>query len=72
MAQRYEDAIDVVMRMPEEQRARSSWVFLVASYARLGRTEEAAEAKAKLLRGLPERVGGTDAQRGLRLRAQGG
>ncbi len=53
MAQRYEDTIDVVMRMPEEQRARSSWVFLTASYARLGRTEEAAEAKAKLLKAFP-------------------
>jgi TolB-like protein/class 3 adenylate cyclase/tetratricopeptide (TPR) repeat protein len=53
MAQRYEDTIDVVMRMPEEQRARSSWVFLAASYARLGRTEEAAEAKAKLLKAFP-------------------
>jgi TolB-like protein/Tfp pilus assembly protein PilF len=53
MAQRYEDTIDIVMRMPEEQRARSSWVFLAASYARLGRTEEAAEAKAKLLKAFP-------------------
>jgi tetratricopeptide (TPR) repeat protein len=54
MAQRYEDTIDVVMRMPEEQRARSSWVFLDASYARLGRTEEAAEARLKLLEAFPE------------------
>jgi TolB-like protein/class 3 adenylate cyclase/Tfp pilus assembly protein PilF len=53
MAQRYEDTIDVVMRMPEEHRARSSWVFLAVSYARLGRTEEAAEAKTKLLRAFP-------------------
>jgi TolB-like protein/class 3 adenylate cyclase/tetratricopeptide (TPR) repeat protein len=53
MAQRYEDTIDVVMRMPEEHRGRSSWVFLAASYARLGRTEEAAEAKAKLLEAFP-------------------
>jgi TolB-like protein/class 3 adenylate cyclase/tetratricopeptide (TPR) repeat protein len=53
MAQRYEDTIDVVMRMPEEQRGRSSWVFLAVSYARLGRMEEAAEAKAKLLRVFP-------------------
>ena len=53
MARRYEDTIDAVMRMPEEQRARSSWVFLAASYARLGRTEEAAEAKAKLLKAFP-------------------
>jgi hypothetical protein len=28
-------------------------VFLAASYARLGRTEEAAEAKAKLLKAFP-------------------
>jgi tetratricopeptide (TPR) repeat protein len=53
MAKRYEDTIDVVMRMPEEQRQRSSWVFLTASYARLGRTEEAAEARAKLLKAFP-------------------
>jgi TolB-like protein/Tfp pilus assembly protein PilF len=53
MAERYEDTIDVVMRMPEEQRARSSWVFLAASYARLGRTEEAAAAKFKLLAAFP-------------------
>jgi TolB-like protein/class 3 adenylate cyclase/Tfp pilus assembly protein PilF len=53
MAQRYGDTIDVVMRMPEEQRARSSWVFLTASYARLGSMEEAAEAKAKLIKAFP-------------------
>jgi tetratricopeptide (TPR) repeat protein len=53
MAQRYEDTIDVVMRMPEEYRGRSSWVFLTASYARLGKTQEAAEAKAKLLKAFP-------------------
>ena len=41
------------MRMPEEQRSRDSWVFLAASYARLGRTDEAAEAKAKLLKAFP-------------------
>jgi TolB-like protein/class 3 adenylate cyclase/tetratricopeptide (TPR) repeat protein len=50
MARRYEDTIDAVMRMPEEQRSRDSWVFLAASYARLGRTEDTAEAKAKLLK----------------------
>ena len=53
MARRYEDTIDAVMRMPEEQRPRNSWVLLTASYARLGRTEEAAEAKAKLLKAFP-------------------
>jgi TolB-like protein/tetratricopeptide (TPR) repeat protein len=53
MAQRYEDTIDVVLRMPEEHRGRSSWFFLAASYARLGRTEEAAEARAKLLKAFP-------------------
>jgi TolB-like protein/tetratricopeptide (TPR) repeat protein len=53
MARRYEDTIDVVTRMPEEQRARSSWFFLTASYARLGRMEEAAQAKAKLLEVFP-------------------
>ena len=53
MARRYEDTIDAVLRMPEEQRTRDSWVFLTASYARLGRTEEAAGAKAKLLKAFP-------------------
>jgi hypothetical protein len=40
--------------MPEEQRSRSSWVFLAVSYARLGRTQEAADARAKLLKAFPE------------------
>jgi TolB-like protein/class 3 adenylate cyclase/tetratricopeptide (TPR) repeat protein len=53
MARRYEDTVDAVMRMPEEQRSRDSWVFLAASYARLGRTEDAADAKAKLLNAFP-------------------
>jgi hypothetical protein len=42
-----------VIRIPEEHRGRSSWVFLTASYARLGRTEEAGETKAKLLEAFP-------------------
>jgi tetratricopeptide (TPR) repeat protein len=54
MAERYEDTIDVVLRMPEEQRSRSSWVFLAVSYARLGRTGEAADARAKLLKAFPD------------------
>ena len=54
MAQRYEDTIDVVTRMPEEQRSRSSSVFLAVSYARLGGTEEAAEPKTKLLKAFPD------------------
>jgi hypothetical protein len=41
------------MRMQEEHRSRDSWVFLTASYARLGRTEEAAVAKTKLLKAFP-------------------
>ena len=53
MARRYEDTIDAVMRMPEEHRSRDSWVFLAASHARLGRMEEAAQAKAKLLKAFP-------------------
>jgi TolB-like protein/class 3 adenylate cyclase/tetratricopeptide (TPR) repeat protein len=53
MARRYEDTIDAVMRMPEEHRGRDSWVMLAGSYARLGRTEEAAHAKAKLLKAFP-------------------
>jgi TolB-like protein/class 3 adenylate cyclase/tetratricopeptide (TPR) repeat protein len=53
MARRYEDTIDAVMRMPEEQRGRDSWVMLAGSYGQLGRTGEAAEAKAKLLKAFP-------------------
>ena len=53
IARRYEDTIEAVTRMPEEQRSRDSWVFLTASYARLGRTGEAADAKAKLLKAFP-------------------
>jgi hypothetical protein len=39
--------------MPEEHRSRDSWVILVASYARLGRTEEAAAARTKSLHAFP-------------------
>ena len=39
--------------MPEEQRSNSPWVFLTASYARPGRTGEAADAKAKPLKAFP-------------------
>jgi TolB-like protein/class 3 adenylate cyclase/tetratricopeptide (TPR) repeat protein len=53
MARRYEDTIDAVMRMPEEHRGRDSWVMLAGSYGQLGRTEEAAEARAKLLKAFP-------------------
>jgi hypothetical protein len=49
MARRYQDTIGAVLRMPEEHRSRDSRVFLAASYAWVGRTEEAAEAKAKLI-----------------------
>ena len=41
------------MLMPEEHRGRDSWVMLAGSYAQLGRTEEAAAAKAKLLQAFP-------------------
>jgi TolB-like protein/tetratricopeptide (TPR) repeat protein len=53
MARRYDDTIDAVLRMPEEHRSRDSWVFLAASYARLGKAEDAAAAKAKLLEAFP-------------------
>jgi TolB-like protein/Tfp pilus assembly protein PilF len=53
IAQRYEDTIEAVMRMPEEHRGRDSWVMLTGSYARLGRTQETAHAKAKLLQAFP-------------------
>jgi TolB-like protein/class 3 adenylate cyclase/tetratricopeptide (TPR) repeat protein len=53
MARRYEDAIAVVNRMPEEQRTRDAWAFLTASQARLGRKDDAAVAKAKSLQAFP-------------------
>jgi TolB-like protein/tetratricopeptide (TPR) repeat protein len=53
MARRYQDTIDAVARMPEEQRTRDAWVFLTASYARLGRAEETTVARAKLLKAFP-------------------
>lgn len=39
--------------MPEESRSRDSWLFLAGSYARPGRSDEAAKAKAKLLDRFP-------------------
>ncbi len=53
MARRYQDTIDAVARMPEAQRSRDAWVILVASYARLGRTEEAALIRSKALQAFP-------------------
>jgi tetratricopeptide (TPR) repeat protein len=53
MAQRYQDTIDAVARIPEGQRSRDVWVILAASYARLGRTEAAAETRAKALAAFP-------------------
>jgi tetratricopeptide (TPR) repeat protein len=53
MARRYDDAIKVLTQIPEESRARDSWVFLTASYAWLGRKEEVATTRAKLLRAFP-------------------
>jgi TolB-like protein/class 3 adenylate cyclase/tetratricopeptide (TPR) repeat protein len=53
MARHYEDTIDAVARIPEEHRSRDAWVILVASYARLGRTEEAALTRVKVLRAFP-------------------
>jgi TolB-like protein/class 3 adenylate cyclase/tetratricopeptide (TPR) repeat protein len=53
MARRYEDVIKVSHLIPEEIRTRDVWVFLTASYAWLGRGEEAASAREKLLRAFP-------------------
>ncbi len=46
-AERYEDNIAAINRMPEESRARDTWLLLAASYQRVGKTAEAAAAKAK-------------------------
>jgi TolB-like protein len=53
IARRYEDTVTAVMRMPEKERSRDSWVFLTASLARLGRTTEVAEARAKTMQAFP-------------------
>jgi TolB-like protein/tetratricopeptide (TPR) repeat protein len=53
IAQRYEDTIATVYRMPEKSRSRDSWAFLTASLARVGRAREQAEVKAKLLEAFP-------------------
>jgi predicted Zn-dependent protease len=53
VARRYEDTIAAINRMPEKERSRDSWVFLTSSLARLGRTTEHTEAKAKTLRAFP-------------------
>jgi tetratricopeptide (TPR) repeat protein len=53
MARRHEDTIAAVTRMPEEQRTRDAWVFLAASYARLGKEPELAATRTKLLRAFP-------------------
>jgi len=53
MARRYEDTIAIVEQIPAESRSRDGWLFLAASYARLGQEKAAAEAKAKLLEAFP-------------------
>jgi hypothetical protein len=53
MARRYEDTIATIVRMPEDQRSRDSWVFLTASLARVGKKAETAAVKAKLLQAFP-------------------
>ena len=41
MAGRYEDAARMLERVPPENYTRSRWIFRAASYAALGRAEEA-------------------------------
>ena len=54
MARRYEDTIDAVTRMPEEQRSRDLRGSSSPPATRgSAETEEAAEAKAKLLQAFP-------------------
>jgi tetratricopeptide (TPR) repeat protein len=52
-ARRYEDTVAVILRMPEDQRSRDSWVFLAGSLARLGKKEETAAVNEKLVRIFP-------------------
>jgi TolB-like protein/class 3 adenylate cyclase/tetratricopeptide (TPR) repeat protein len=54
MAQRYQDVVAVVDRMPEDSRSRDSWVFLTASESRLGRIEDANAARVRLLQAFPD------------------
>ena len=53
MARRYEDTVAAVERMPEASRTRDSWVFLATGYAWLGKVQEHARAKARLLQLFP-------------------
>jgi TolB-like protein/class 3 adenylate cyclase/Flp pilus assembly protein TadD len=53
-AGRYEDALRMVERQPPEQRTMSGLVDRAASYAALGRTEEARAAVADALERLPD------------------
>jgi TolB-like protein/class 3 adenylate cyclase len=50
---RYDDAVAVISRIPEDARGRGSRVLLTASYALLGRQAELARAKADLLAHYP-------------------
>ncbi|HET6467038.1 MAG TPA: tetratricopeptide repeat protein [Geminicoccaceae bacterium] len=53
-AERYEDALRMVERQPPESRTRWGWVQRAASYAALGRSEEARAAVAAALARHPE------------------
>jgi TolB-like protein/class 3 adenylate cyclase/tetratricopeptide (TPR) repeat protein len=51
---RFEDTINLVIRVPEESRFQGPWLFLAASHAFLGREAEAQKAKAALLAAWPD------------------
>jgi TolB-like protein len=52
-ARRFDDVIAVISRIPENARSRGSRLFLVFSYALLGRHDEAARARDELLAKYP-------------------
>jgi tetratricopeptide (TPR) repeat protein len=52
-ARRFEDTIAVVSRIPLEARGRGARLMLTLSYALLGRANEAAQARAELLKNYP-------------------
>jgi hypothetical protein len=52
-SRRFEDAIALISRIPENARGRGARLLLTLSYALLGRDDEAARARADLLAKYP-------------------
>jgi hypothetical protein len=66
-AQRFQDLIAVVSRIPRDARGRGSRLLLTLSYALLGRTADAERARAEVLARYPSTSAGAVAESGLDL-----